>query len=165
MDDKIINSDTDAGNSESNAAQAAETDIHETAESSHEAAESDILARIEEYINDFHVSNRRRIRAGIRCLLTVPLIFLILLLMTGSDRIIFLVLWVISMFLISGYLIYVEYMDFKVDKMAADLTGCSFEKIHAVTAAAASDSSGKEDKKLERKMKKNEEQTEEHAEE
>ena len=85
-----------------------------------EKSESAMLERIEKYRNEFHITNRRRIRAGIRCLLIVPLIFLILLLMTGSDRIIFLVLWVISMFLIAGYLIYLEYMDFKVDKMAAD---------------------------------------------
>lgn len=165
MEDKIINSDTDTGNSENNAAPAAGTDTPEMSESSHENAESDILARIEKYRNDFHATNRRRIRAGIRCLLTVPLIFLILLLMTGSDRIIFLVLWVISMFLISGYLIYVEYMDFKVDKMVADVTGRSFEEMHAVTAAEANESSSKDDKKLSRKVEPNDDNIEEHTEE
>ncbi len=119
-----------------------------------EKSESAMLERIEKYRNEFHITNRRRIRAGIRCLLIVPLIFLILLLMTGSDRIIFLVLWVISMFLIAGYLIYLEYMDFKVDKMAADVTGRSFEEMHAVTAAAARDSSSKKDKELDRRIKK-----------
>ena len=119
-----------------------------------EINESAMLERIEKYRNEFHVTNRRRIRAGIRCLLIVPLIFLILLFMTGSDRIIFLVLWVISMFLIAGYLIYVEYMDFKVDQMVAHVTGRSFDEMHAVTAAAARDSSGKKDKELDRKIKK-----------
>ena len=107
-----------------------------------EKSESAMLERIEKYRNEFHITNRRRIRAGIRCLLIVPLIFLILLLMTGSDRIIF------------GYLIYLEYMDFKVDKMAADVTGRSFEEMHAVTAAAARDSSSKKDKELDRRIKK-----------
>lgn len=122
-----------------------------------EINESAMLEQIEKYRNEFHVTNRRRIRAGIRCLLIVPLIFLILLFMTGSDRIIFLVLWVISMFLIAGYLIYVEYMDFKVDQMVAHVTGRSFDEMHAVTAAAARDSSGKKDKELDRKIKKDEE--------
>lgn len=49
-----------------------------------EKSESAMLERIEKYRNEFHITNRRRIRAGIRCLLIVPLIFLILLLMTGS---------------------------------------------------------------------------------
>lgn len=153
MNDEM-NNNSNINESENGAAPAAYTDAAQNAD------ESAMLARIEKYRNEFHITNRRRIRAGIRCLLIVPLIFLILLLMTGSDRIIFLVLWVISMFLISGYLIYVEYMDFKVDKMVANVTGRSFEEMHAITAAAACDSSSKKDKELDREMKK-----EEHAEE
>lgn len=110
--------------------------------------------RIEEYRQEFHRQNRRRIRAGIRCLLLVPLVFLIMLLMTGSDRIIFLCLWVISMFLIAAYLIYAEYMDFKVDKTVAHITGQSFEKMHAMTAADARDISARSDKEGRKKKDK-----------
>ena len=96
-----------------------------------------VLERIENYRHEFHMFNRKRVKAGIRCLLTVPMVFLVLLLMTGGDRIIFLVLWVISMFLISGYLIYLEYMDFKVDKLVAAITGRAIDELHAETAADA----------------------------
>lgn len=116
--------------------------------------EGEMRRRIEEYRQEFHMENRRRIRSGIKCLLIIPLIFLVLLLMTGSDRIIFLSLWVISMFLIAAYLIYAEYMDFKVDKMVAHITGQSFEELHAMTAADARDISASDDK--ENKKKKDE---------
>ena len=158
-----MNNNSNINESENSAAPAADTDAASSmnTDTCLNASESAMLERIEKYRNEFHVTNRRRIRAGIRCLLIVPLIFLILLLMTGSDRIIFLVLWVISMFLISGYLIYVEYMDFKVDKMVANVTGRSFEEMHAITAAAARDSSSKKDKELDREMKKDEKHAEE----
>lgn len=90
--------------------------------------ESEIIQRIEKYRLEFHEKNRRRIKTGIICLIAVPLIFLALLMMTGSDRIIFLVLWVISMFIIACYLIYTEYMDFSVDRIVSDITGISPEK-------------------------------------
>lgn len=113
--------------------------------------EGEMRRRIEEYRQEFHMENRRRIRSGIKCLLIIPLIFLVLLLMTGSDRIIFLSLWVISMFLIAVYLIYAEYMDFKVDKTVAHITGQSFEELHAMTAADARDISASDDKENKRK--------------
>lgn len=113
--------------------------------------EEEMRRRIEEYRQEFHMENRRRIRSGIKCLLIIPLIFLVLLLMTGSDRIIFLSLWVISMFLIAAYLIYAEYMDFKVDKTVAHITGQSFEELHAMTAADARDISASDDKENKRK--------------
>lgn len=62
---------------------------------------------------EFHAANEKRIRAGIQCLIWVPMIFLLLLFLTESTKVIFLVLWIISLFLISVYLIYVEYMDFQ----------------------------------------------------
>lgn len=63
-----------------------------------------------------HEANRRRIQAGIRCLIWIPMVFLALLLMTGSEKVIFLVLWIVSLFAISGYLIYVEYIDYKAQE-------------------------------------------------
>lgn len=62
---------------------------------------------------EFHAENEKRIRAGIQCLIWIPMIFLLLLFLTESTKVIFLVLWIISLFLISVYLIYVEYMDFQ----------------------------------------------------
>lgn len=63
-----------------------------------------------------HTENQRRIRSGIRCLVLVPMLFLALLFLTEGEKVIFLVLWVVSLFLIAGYLIYVEYIDFQAQE-------------------------------------------------
>lgn len=68
------------------------------------------LVREEEQL---HEENQRRIKAGIQCLFWVPALFLILLLLTESEKAIFLVLWIVSLFVIAGYLIYIEYLDFQ----------------------------------------------------
>ena len=68
--------------------------------------------RIMKYEDEIHKANQKRIKAGIKCLIFVPLIFLFLLFVTDSDKVIFLVLWIVSLFIIAIYLIYVEYSDF-----------------------------------------------------
>jgi len=65
---------------------------------------------------EFHTENEKRIRAGMQCLVWIPMIFLILLFLTESAKVIFLILWIISLFLISAYLIYVEYIDFQAQE-------------------------------------------------
>lgn len=70
----------------------------------------------------FHSGNQRRIRKGMLSLLLVPLVFLVLLFLSEGSRVIFLLLWIMSMFGIAAYLIAVEYIDYemqnKVKKIA-----------------------------------------------
>ena len=61
-----------------------------------------------------HQSNKRSIRRGLWGLLVMPLVLAVLLWLTDSSRIVFLLIWVLGMFLLSAYLITVEYLDFKV---------------------------------------------------
>lgn len=63
-----------------------------------------------------HRENQKRIRTGIQCLIWIPLVFLALLFLTESEKVIFLLLWVVSLFIISGYLIYIEYIDFRAQE-------------------------------------------------
>lgn len=77
-----------------------------------EACQS-LLRQLLQEEEKLHAENRRRIRAGIRCLIWIPMIFLGLLFLTESEKAIFLVLWVVSLFIISSYLIYIEYIDFQ----------------------------------------------------
>ncbi len=72
-----------------------------------------ILQRLAAREKELHAANEKRIRAGIQCLIFIPMLFLFLLFLTESSKVIFLALWIISLFLISSYLIYVEYMDFQ----------------------------------------------------
>lgn len=71
---------------------------------------------------DMHMSNKRRIRKGIILLILLPLILGIIREVTDSDRIVFLIIWVFCMFVISIYLITVEYIDDAVQKTLADVT-------------------------------------------
>ena len=44
----------------------------------------------------------------------LPLVFLVLSFAISSAKLVFLILWIISLFGIAGYLIYVEYSDYKM---------------------------------------------------
>ncbi|MEI3102734.1 MAG: hypothetical protein V8S97_00625 [Oscillospiraceae bacterium] len=50
----------------------------------------------------FHNGNQRRIRKGMLSLLLVPRVFLVLLFLSESSRVIFLLLWIVSMLLHCG---------------------------------------------------------------
>lgn len=69
-----------------------------------------------------HARNQKRIRIGIRCILVIPLLFLFLMFLTDSNKVIFLTLWIASLFLLAGYLIYVEYGDFQIQKVVAEIS-------------------------------------------
>ena len=51
------------------------------------------------YEQEIHKKNQKRIRIGLRCLIIIPLIFLALLFWTESSKIVFLILWIVSLFI------------------------------------------------------------------
>jgi hypothetical protein len=77
--------------------------------------------RILEIQQAAHKKNQNRIKWGIRCVVLIPIIFLILMFTMESSKYVFLVLWVASLFVISAYLIYVEYADYKVQETMVEL--------------------------------------------
>lgn len=83
--------------------------------------ENYVLQKVMEYRDTKHAENIQKIKAGVKCIFTVPVIFLILLFLTDSSRIIFLVLWIASLFIIAAYLIHVEYSDYKIQEMVNSL--------------------------------------------
>lgn len=70
----------------------------------------------------FHNGNQRRIRKGMLSLLLVPLVFLVLLFLSEGSRVIFLLLWIVSMFGIVAYLIAVEYIDYEMQNKVKKIT-------------------------------------------
>lgn len=70
----------------------------------------------------FHSGNQRRIRKGMLSLLLVPLAFLVLLFLSEGSRVIFLLLWIVSMFGIAAYLIAVEYIDYEMQNKVKRIT-------------------------------------------
>lgn len=75
-----------------------------------------------DYERKIHEKNQKRIRIGLKCILIIPLIFLILLFWTESNKVIFLILWIVSLFAIAAYLILVEYMDYNLQEKLHEIS-------------------------------------------
>ena len=76
-----------------------------------------------EYEKKAHRKNQKRIAVGLKLIIIIPLIFLALLFFTGSSKVIFLILWIVSLFILAAYLITVEYMDYNLMERMAKLRG------------------------------------------
>ena len=77
--------------------------------------------KIMEYEKKIHEKNQQRIKIGIRLVIIIPLIFLTVMFKLDSSRVVFLVLWIVSLFAISLYLIVVEYMDYQMQEKLKEL--------------------------------------------
>lgn len=76
-----------------------------------------------EYEKEAHRKNQKKIAVGLKLIIIIPLIFLALLFFTGSSKVIFLILWIVSLFILAAYLITVEYMDYNLMERMAKLRG------------------------------------------
>ena len=76
------------------------------------------------YEKTIHEQNQKRIKIGLRCIYIIPLFFLVLLMIVpDSSKLIFLVLWIVSLFAIAVYLIGVEYVDYKLQEKMNEISG------------------------------------------
>lgn len=76
------------------------------------------------YEKTIHEQNQKRIKIGLRYIYIIPLFFLVLLMIVpDSSKIIFLVLWIVSLFAIAVYLIGVEYVDYKLQEKMNEISG------------------------------------------
>jgi hypothetical protein len=69
-----------------------------------------------DYQRGLHEKNAKKIRIGLKVNILLPLVFLIISFMTKSSKLVFLVLWIVSLFGIAFYLLYIEFTDFKVQE-------------------------------------------------
>lgn len=85
------------------------------------------------YEKTIHEQNQKRIKIGLRCIYIIPLFFLVLLMIVpDSSKIIFLVLWIVSLFAIEVYLIGVEYVDYKLQEKMNEISGCDAQSVSPV---------------------------------
>lgn len=85
------------------------------------------------YEKTIHEKNQKRIKIGLRCIYIIPLFFLVLLMIVpDSSKIIFLVLWIVSLFVIAVYLIGVEYVDYKLQEKMNEISGCDAQSVSPV---------------------------------
>lgn len=94
---------------------------------------------IKDYYYREHKRNKDRIKYGIIAILVIPIIFLTLLFVVNSSKVIFLVMWIASLFIISGYLIAIEYKDYNMTENLKDIVGNEYDDSLIDTAKAISD--------------------------
>lgn len=84
-----------------------------------------------ERTEDLHESNKRRIKRGLFGFIVLPVVLLIIRVVTDSDKILFLIIWVIAMFILCAYLMTVEYLDDAIQKTLKDVTDqeAEFDKL------------------------------------
>ena len=69
-----------------------------------------------------HENNKKRIRIGLVFLAVFTVLMILVRMITDSDRVVFMILWVVGMFVISIYLISVEYIDDSIRKTLEDVS-------------------------------------------
>lgn len=92
-------------------------------ENKYEALYAELLDRGEH----LHESNKRRIRRGIILLIILPFVLEFMRRITDSDKIVFLIIWILIMFVVSAYLISVEYLDYSLESTLRDVTDTEAE--------------------------------------
>ena len=79
------------------------------------------------YERKIHEKNQKRISIGLKCIIIIPLIFLILMFSLES-KIVFLVLWILSIIIIAVWLIVVEFIHNNLQEQQK-IAGMSFEEM------------------------------------
>lgn len=64
-----------------------------------------------EHAEERHILNKKKIRITLRLYILIPLLFLLLSFFRTEAKLTFLVLWIVSLFTLSVYMIYIEYTD------------------------------------------------------
>ena len=82
-----------------------------------------ICHKLQSYSRELHSRNKRRIRNGFITMFALPAGISVLLALTGSSKISFLLVWVLSMFVVAAFLIIIAFIDAELQKMIADVTG------------------------------------------
>ena len=68
------------------------------------------------YAKELHEKNKKRIKISGIVLILLPIILGLIRWMTDSDKTVFLMIWVLCMFVLSVYLVSVEYLDHVLQK-------------------------------------------------
>lgn len=76
------------------------------------------------YAEQLHQGNKRRIRHGLISLFVIPFVLLVIMLLTDSSRIVFLLIWIFCMFIVAAFLIFIAYFDNQLQATLNELSRC-----------------------------------------
>ena len=83
--------------------------------------------RLLDEVKRLHELIKIGIRQGLKMLVIVPLLFMVVMFLTQGSKGIFLVLWIVSTFVIAAFLIALEYVDHGIQKRLEEITGMENE--------------------------------------
>lgn len=83
--------------------------------------------RLLQEVEMLHERIKVGIRQGLKMLVIVPLLFMLVMFLTQGSKGIFLVLWIVSTFVIAAFLIALEYVDHGIQKRLEEITGMENE--------------------------------------
>ena len=82
-----------------------------------------IYRKLRTYSRELHDRNKRRIRNGFITMFALPAGISVMLALTDSSKITFLLVWVFSMFVVAAFLIIFAFIDAELQKMVQNITG------------------------------------------
>lgn len=82
----------------------------------------ELYMRLRERAEDMHSNNKKRIRTGLIVLGLIPVVLILMRLLTDSDRVVFLIIWILCTFAVCIYLITIEYIDDSLEKTLEEVT-------------------------------------------
>lgn len=86
-----------------------------------------VKGEIKLFSEQIHARNQKRIKNGLICIAVVPLFFLFLMFIMDTAKVVYLLLWVISLFVMCTYLLVVAYIDDRLQAKMKEL-GVEMEK-------------------------------------
>ncbi|MCR5397578.1 MAG: hypothetical protein K6E64_08965 [Lachnospiraceae bacterium] len=81
--------------------------------------------KYKDYQQSLHEKNQNKIRVGLKVNILLPLIFLGMSFFAQGSKLIFLILWIVSLFGIAAYLVYVEFTDYNLQEQLKEFSGQS----------------------------------------
>lgn len=80
-----------------------------------------VKGEIKLFSEQMHERNQKRIKNGLICMAVVPLFFLLLMFIMETAKVVYLLLWVISLFIMCTYLLLVAYIDDRLQSKMKEL--------------------------------------------
>ena len=79
--------------------------------------------KYKDYQQELHEKNQKKIQVGLKVNILLPLIFLGLSFFVQGSKLVFLILWIVSLFGIASYLVYVEFTDYNLQEQLKEFSG------------------------------------------
>ena len=83
-----------------------------------------VIAEITAFAENMHAKNQHKKKVCLRCMMIIPLVFMVLMFTMDTAKVVYLLLWVISLFIFCAYLIVIDSID---DKLARKLNELNIE--------------------------------------